>query len=359
MCIVVAFHLTDGVLCVLLPPLATVFRFLASISFRMDLFFILGGFILSYVYMARDEVMTAQVYKRFLWSRFIRIYPGHLAILLLLVFGVTAGRLFNLPITGPYPLEAIPWQLTLTQCWPFLSWAQFTWNYPAWFLSALWFGYLLAFPCAWKLAPKLRGTAFPYFFIFVPLLAWLAALYSPSLLEFRTLIRVSCELLSGSALFVLYLDHSRFVAAAQKHLDQIVLGFFILFFLRPVAPVVANALLILALPLLLAGTTDESSFTAKILATRPLMWLGTMSYSIFVSHALVERVLKIVLPAQRFAEAPLYLRALVLAVYAIAILGFALGLEKLFVLPCAKFMKHLGHPVRPQTSAAGVKAQPV
>ncbi|MCX6905401.1 MAG: hypothetical protein NTW03_18365, partial [Verrucomicrobia bacterium] len=152
---------------------------------------------------------------------------------------------------------------------------------------------------------------------------------------------------------------SQFVAAAQKHLDKIALGFLILFFLRPVAPVVVNALLILALPLLLAGTTDESSLSAKILATRPLMWLGTMSYSIFVSHALVERVLKIVLPAQRFADAPLPLRALVLAAYAIAILGFALGLEKLFVLPCAKAMQHLGHAARPRPSAPVVKAQPV
>jgi peptidoglycan/LPS O-acetylase OafA/YrhL len=47
----------------------------------VDLFFMLSGFILSYVYSAGNTQLGFTEYRRFLWFRLARIYPNHLATL--------------------------------------------------------------------------------------------------------------------------------------------------------------------------------------------------------------------------------------------------------------------------------------
>jgi len=66
--------------------------------------------------------------------------------------------------------SALPYQFTLTQAWPFLPDNGNTWNYPTWFLSMLWLGYLTTFPFAWILARTLKGSGYALLWVFGPLL---------------------------------------------------------------------------------------------------------------------------------------------------------------------------------------------
>jgi len=324
----------------LFPSLGPILNASDKIAFRMDLYFILSGFILSYIYLRRDEPLTGKVYGRFLWARFIRNYPGHLATLLALVVGVILAKNLDLPMTGTYSLPALPCHLTLTQAWPLLSWAIPWWNYPTWFLSALFFAYVVVFPCAWKVAQRVRGSGAAMVLAFGSIAAWLILSRLVTLEGLRLWIRVSCEFVCGTALFVLHANGSKLVLTAQRHLDKIVAVFALILLFDPLAPAIANPILILGLPFLLGGLTAETSFTARFLASRPMLWLGKLSYALFVSHALAQKALRALLPAAHFASSPFLVRLLLLALTGAAVLGAALALHHLVELPCARALKN-------------------
>ena len=73
--------------------------------------------------------------------------------------------------------------------------------------------------------------------------------------EFQAVLRASCEMMSGCALYAVYLQRKPFVATMQRHLDKIVLLFLVSFVAVllvsvPVKGPIVDGLLILASPLL-------------------------------------------------------------------------------------------------------------
>jgi peptidoglycan/LPS O-acetylase OafA/YrhL len=104
-------------------------------------FFLLSGFILSYLYWGPGgELSTTR--QRFWWQRFTRIYPAHL-----IALGITIllfmPRFFMDPTAPPVSLavaSAVA-TATLTQAWvpPLVP----IWSWPTWALSAVVFLYLL------------------------------------------------------------------------------------------------------------------------------------------------------------------------------------------------------------------------
>lgn len=125
-----------------------------------SLFFLLSGFVLAYLYI--DERGRPTVGQReFWWARFTRLYPLHVAVLLLIApltlwFGPTLPMttFFGWPVPrGVFQLVGFILSATLTQAW-FPEFA-LTWNFPTWALSTVVFFYL-AFP--W-LVRKLKPLA--------------------------------------------------------------------------------------------------------------------------------------------------------------------------------------------------------
>ena len=109
----------------------------AGVSF----FFVLSGFILTYNYadMFRAGVSSA-AYAGFVWDRLTKIYPVHvLTLLLVLPIAIASPQL-------PFDWRAVPVHLALWQCfWP-ASIPAFSdqLNVPSWSISCEWFFYLLA-----------------------------------------------------------------------------------------------------------------------------------------------------------------------------------------------------------------------
>ena len=419
----------SGVLTVLLPCVSGFVSVTLGVKCRMDLLFMLSGFLISYVYIANRGKLTLGAYADFLRLRLIRLYPVYIAATMLFVYlleivfpaSTTELRLCLLLIVGGlivvYLLlvrrvqaalrrfgdyislrrtgfwlialtaslslvsvvvmtvrlsamwgahrawTAILIRLAMAQVWPGVppqgpaiasefhnvTHAVFqndTWHMTSvWFLSALWFAYLTMFPIAWLLVRRL-GKSWPTFlWVFAPVAAWLTISLGPP--SYRLpVIRACCEFLSGSALFMLYANGSRFIRAAQKHLDKTVLVFLAASLAIPAIQSEAarryvNFLLVLAAPFLLAGTTVAVSYTAKFLSGRPMLWLGRISYALFMSHETALLVLSSVLPYGHYSDSSALVRTSVLVVYLAFIIAVAAGFYYLVESPCAVALKDI------------------
>ncbi|HWE95252.1 MAG TPA: acyltransferase [Tepidisphaeraceae bacterium] len=312
----------------------------------VDLFFILSGFILCYVYRAGRSRLTWADYREFLGFRFARVYPNHLATLAVLGIALLAARAAKLPLTGTYPIRSLPFQLTMTHAWPFAQgWEGKEWNYPSWSISAEWFAYLLVFPACWALASRCRSTRSILFWIFVPIATYAALWYGGvPLRNWKPIVRVTLEFCSGAALYLLHDKSGPFIRICQRGLDGLVVVLAVLLLFTSIWNPWANGVILLAFPCILAGLTAETSLTAKLLAHGLLRWLGEISYAIYMVHALPQKILKVALPTGRFVHSSLAVRFGVIAVYLAVILLFAVVLYYAVELPARRILRRLASP---------------
>ncbi|AZQ61712.1 acyltransferase [Flammeovirga pectinis] len=115
----------------------------------VDFFFLLSGFIIYHVYgKLFTEGIDFQKAKKYLWSRFTRIYPLHLFTLLIVLLGTLVVAHFYPQIkedgswTTYFAKEALPGQFLMFNAmntYHFLSW-----NMPSWSIGAEWETYLLS-----------------------------------------------------------------------------------------------------------------------------------------------------------------------------------------------------------------------
>ena len=135
-----------------LDPLTIIMNIFSAWN-QVDVFFILSGFILGYVYV--PDVSNPKInYKDFLVKRIARIVPLHyLTILAIGLMAVVAWH-FGIPTDKAYHLNELPSQLLMVHAWPyFLSQP---WNGPSWYVSISFFAYLFLVPLLFKFVSKMR-----------------------------------------------------------------------------------------------------------------------------------------------------------------------------------------------------------
>lgn len=113
--------------------------------FGVDVFFVLSGFILTYVYY--DKFFLNKVswkdYYHFVVKRFAKIYPLHFLITLIFIPVVYIAKyLFHQETLKVYP-EALLQNFLMIHSWNTTE--QLSWNFPSWSISAEWFAYLFLF----------------------------------------------------------------------------------------------------------------------------------------------------------------------------------------------------------------------
>ncbi len=120
---------------------------------RVDVFFVLSGFVLAHVYWARQE--RAFRFGDFFVARVARLYPLFLlSIAMLGAYVLAGGLLGHAPEPGRYGLRDLAASLLMLQSFGLT--AHSDWNFPAWAVSAEFAGYL-AFPLFLVLANALRA----------------------------------------------------------------------------------------------------------------------------------------------------------------------------------------------------------
>jgi peptidoglycan/LPS O-acetylase OafA/YrhL len=269
----------------------------------VDFFFLLSGFIITHVYLtplACPNRITVQI---FLWHRIIRLYPVHLTVLAGLVAIVSLAGAAGIALNDPqhWQWKDLFWHLTLLHSWGATE--GLAWNDPSWSISAEWFAYLL-FPLLAPMMIRVHGRV-TALLIAVAALATTAALFAIADWAVLTsgrgapaMMRVFGEFLCGAAL-------CRAVAlggvSSRSSGDILAAGAFIAFLLGASAGL-ADFALIAFLALTVFGASTSAAYLARILGSRPLVWLGEVSYSIYMVHFPVLIVIRRLWERLGFAE---------------------------------------------------------
>lgn len=258
----------------------------------VDLFFILSGFIISYVNDAeRRTPITASEAGSFFRARFARLYPLHLFCLgylvifevLLSLTYIAAGR-DGLAGWTSGSITSLLVQIVLLNAWtPGLG----GWNVPSWSISAELFAYL-AFPLLVGLHSRARRPAE---------LAMLAG--AVACLLGITASRGNLDVVSG--------------LAPLRCLAGFMLGMLIFFWRGPIARCPAailsalqiaslgativllgvsspDPLIVPAFVVLVATTWTDAGVLPRLLGRGPFLWAGEISYSVYLNHVPLMRM---------------------------------------------------------------------
>ena len=243
----------------------------------VDGFFVLSGIVLA---LAHPAIQPLPAQAASFWTRRLaRIYPVHLAMILLLGMMLVGGLAVGLAPREPerFGLVALLRSLTLTQAWGLSD--RLAWNYPSWSISTEWAGYLL-FPLLW---PAVRGLPGRMLAILpVLMLATLSAVaallgdWRLNLTYAGALGRYFPEFVAGLAICRIA---PRIPGAPLLAAGAVIAG--------TAALLGSDVAVVAGLWLALAGTVARSD--RPLLARVPgLLGLGTLSYSFYMSFAPLE-----------------------------------------------------------------------
>ncbi len=306
----------------------------------VDGFFILSGFILAYNY-ANGRPLD---YRAFVGARFARIYPVHFMTLLGAI-GLVFVKQFVLhkavigTAQNTYP--ALAANFVLLNAWSF----KFVtgWNDVAWSVSAEWFAYLF-FPVFVVLAParnRLLATAL----LLVPagalaVLEWrsTSALSLPG-----GLARLIPEFYAGVLLF--RLRRSSGFASLPRVLGLAAIGVIALGI-----GVQRDTLTVVGLGLLIFALSSDADFVSPLLALRPIVYLGEISYCLYMVQRFPMEGLSFARKASgAFAGSPLVQLIVLLAL----LLTVSHWTHRLVELPGRKWLRRVlsAQHVQPQAPA--------
>ena len=257
----------------------------------VDFFFVLSGFLLAHVYGDRFKGLALPVYITFLTARFARIYPLHIFMLILFVgFELLcevllaikpvqpgSGLAYN-TFTDKHSVPALFGNILLLQ-----GIMQGTsWNQPSRSISTEWIVYLLFPLLAFSVgSSRLAG----YFFIYIALLSGLYVLIEHTgghldLYGWPALLRALLEFMIGMVLYGFLRSGIR----VRIFRSQWVLGFAIFATFLLLHLDLHDTVVIPFLSLLILAASQCRGPLADGLNSRPLVWLGDISYSIYMTH---------------------------------------------------------------------------
>ena len=245
-----------------------------------DLFFVLSGFIMGTAY--RPVVINGgwQAYGGFLWRRLARIYPLYMmtTILAFILFhhGLTW---WHQPLSDPARVMVV--DLTLLQALHLAP----TLDPPAWSISTEWIAYLMFPILGWAMMGSRRWVAIvasavavvllvDLAFGFLPVPSWQAGSFDVTgFLSDRPVMRCLSE-------FSLGLIACRWKILARSTSSTAV-GAVIAILMTCRGTDLA---IVLLFPLLVMSLLRERDLLSRLLASRPMLWLGRISYAIYLLH---------------------------------------------------------------------------
>ena len=302
-------------------------------------FFMLSGFVLTYNYADRLRSFSISQTRWFLAARLVRIYPVHLATLLAVAVMVWVSHRVGFRLTDAgYTARTFLLNLFLVHTWvPDYS---LSWNYPSWSISSEWFAYLL-FPFAAafgirRLTTPARAMAFGA----AALLGSIGVLLYWRPWPFHELILVVPTFFAGAAVCRLgRRPPSASQAGARWVADLIAVAVPACCFVRP--PDAAHALLVCLFLGLIAALAQVRGDRHPLWTSRPAVFVGEVSYSLYMSHTLAQKILYKLLPVARFEDGGIPVKVGILALYAGLITVSCLATYYLVEWPCREWFRRL------------------
>jgi peptidoglycan/LPS O-acetylase OafA/YrhL len=338
------------------PHLCEVFPFFAFITpysdagyLGVDLFFALSGFVLAHNYLTQFKTVEPRAYGQFLWLRLARLYPVHLFTLLVLLAGVTLASVSAVKLTMPGRFTATDFMqnLMLVHAWGFSD--HISWNGPAWSISAEWFAYLL-FPFMAVAIIRMNSTRLIWSAIGASYLAMLVLVshLSPTIDHLATtaaLARIITQFTAGCLIYRLYM-----LGWGQglrwSWLPWVVLGSVLLFAWAAPRHSLHYLLPAPLFGVLLLGLCRSKGLIVRFLSTRPMLFWGEVSYSLYMTHDIIRLIGNKLLPVSAYSSAGFTTRAAVVGTYAFLICGTAIGTYLLVEKPSRDALRRAFRPTR-------------
>ncbi|MCP3460070.1 acyltransferase [Bradyrhizobium sp. CCGUVB23] len=268
----------------------------------VDLFFLLSGFVISSSYSHRIKSMPDAM--RFIGLRFFRVYPMHLATLLVLL-GLEFLKLYSQSsgiitasdrpaFTGPNSWASFIANLGLVQGLGIFNYL--SWNAPSWSISCEFAAYLV-------FALTAAGGLFRSKILI--LLLSLAGLGGFCFVAFTHgdlnstydlgIVRCLAGFFIGACIFQTTQD-SRFPKLSQTFISSGQLTLVLLFFL--IAGTISDAKIVAVVPVFIGWVLlfqSDTGILARVLTTPAVQYLGKISYSVYMVHYVFLYVEAIVL----------------------------------------------------------------
>lgn len=332
---VVAYHFWNDALR-LFPALDALTPLVARGHLAVPGFFALSGFVLAYHYTASFRTLTLRGVGRFLGRRLARVYPVHLVTLLavLAMVGV-ADRLDYTLTDGGYSAADFARNLLLVQTWT--PDFRLNWNYPSWSVSSEWFAYLL-FPASVAVATRtLTSARRAVAFGVASLAASVAVLECWRPWPFYELVLVVPTFSTGAAIWWAF----RVTASGRlppRITPELCVAAAVVGCYLPVSGL-NTAVVVTGSVAVIAGLARLGPGCHGAWRARPVVFLGDVSYSLYLSHTLAQKVLVKLLPATRFEASPLGVKVAVATAYLAAITLACLGTYFLVERPARRALR--------------------
>lgn len=262
----------------------------------VDFFFVLSGFVISYTYEKRIE--DGSGFADFMIRRFGRVWPLHAAVLTALislqivVFTLTRYMHFPQPNTKPFEGQwsawAIPANLVLVHSLGLMP-GPGTWNTPSWSISVEFFTYAV-FGVAVLIWPRRMVPVGAVLSIGgLTVLALLSKAYLGTTTQWG-LARCFYGFFLGVLIFHLKsrLPNPR---AAFATAAEVILTVAVVAFVWRIGPTVFSLLAPPLFAVVVLFFAKEAGVLSRALKTRPFLWLGERSYTIYMIHLSVFTVL--------------------------------------------------------------------
>ena len=256
----------------------------------VDFFFVLSGFVIAWNY--SDRLADWPGIRKFLVLRLGRVYPLHLFMLLCFVayetLRLAAGS--EGAFTGPNTPAAVLSNLLLLQSLGLHE--GLTWNGPSWSISTEWWTYVLfALACAWL---GIRNGLLLAVAIAAPILLVNLSKSGMDTTYDWGLIRCVFGFALGVACCRIYNLAAPVASSPGKGVMTIVEAAVVVAVVAFVSAAGTSPLSFMA-PFIFAAAVlifaAEGGLVSRVFHSRPLKWLGMVSYSIYLTHFFLVLIL--------------------------------------------------------------------
>jgi len=251
----------------------------------------LSGYVMMLVYGETLKIDSWTSIRGFYWARLARIYPLHLVVLLILIGLEFAAAVFGQSNSQPFTLASRSFgsvwtNLLLIQSWHFHTGN--TWNIPSWSISCEWAAYLIFPFILAKLRENQTKRNWGILLTSVGSLIIMERWYGSLSMSFDWgVARCLGSFIAGATIFEL-LKETQVTDFGNSLFYVSVLG------LPFAALTIIDRLDMewLAIPVFLVLLSVMSKARSPVrfilLETRPMFYLGQLSYAIYISHWVVQ-----------------------------------------------------------------------
>ncbi|MFC7052616.1 acyltransferase family protein [Hansschlegelia quercus] len=285
--LVAAYHFNPAAHSMIGPLLRNAYIF-------VDFFFVLSGFVICHTY--GDKLRSVADLTPFMIRRFARLYPLHLAILLIYVAiecarwaggAVDSGRA---PFAGSRSVATLLGNLTLTQSVGFFN--DLSWNGPAWSISVEFWTYV-AFALLVLAAGRFRVPVFAAVAVGALVALFATGVSTLNVTADFGLLRCLAGFFLGALVRIFLIgraavDHGASSAASSRQATLIEAATLVgaLAFVT----FAGDGRWSIAAPIVFAGVVavfaHGRGLMSRGLASPPLVMLGALSYAVYMIHAL-------------------------------------------------------------------------